>query len=159
MIPLSRCKVSGPARSVGGEPGRLWWVGELARHGGHGSLPHAPGAGSTLIPTINVVTAKGWQAWRDAGSGRWNNLVVAFARGGSIIRGGCACFPTAMSSWPKPTRRRGPRTRQGTQGVVLQAVSEKKAGGAVPSANRITLLRDTDGDRVADGPVRCFCRG
>ncbi len=27
---------------------------------------------------------------------------------------------------------------------------QKKAGGAVPSANRITLLRDTDGDGVAD---------
>jgi glucose/arabinose dehydrogenase len=27
---------------------------------------------------------------------------------------------------------------------------QKKAGGAVPSANRITLLRDTDGDAVAD---------
>jgi hypothetical protein len=27
---------------------------------------------------------------------------------------------------------------------------QKKAGGAVPSANRITLLRDTNGDGVAD---------
>ena len=27
---------------------------------------------------------------------------------------------------------------------------QKKAGGAVPSANRITLLRDADGDGVAE---------
>ena len=33
--------------------------------------------------------------------------------------------------------------------MVLQALSEE-AGGAVPSANRITLLRDADGDGVAE---------
>ena len=31
----------------------------------------------------------------------------------------------------------------------------KKAGAGVPSANRITLLRDANGDGVAEKRVRC----
>ena len=49
-----------------------------------------------------------------------------------------------------PTRR-----RKGIKGFFFRFF-QKKAGGAVPSANRITLLRDTDGDGVADFG-QCFC--
>ena len=33
---------------------------------------------------------------------------------------------------------------------------QKKAGGAVPSANRITLLRDADGDGIAETRIALF---
>ena len=42
-----------------------------------------------------------------------------------------------------------PKDRSGLRGWLFGR-AQKKAGGAVPSANRITLLRDADGDGVAE---------
>ena len=42
-----------------------------------------------------------------------------------------------------------PDDRKGIKGWIMKKMS-KKAGGAVPSANRITLLRDAEGDGVAE---------
>src|SRR5918911_826348 len=42
-----------------------------------------------------------------------------------------------------------PEDTNGPRGWVMKAIM-KKAGAAVPSANRITLLRDADGDGVAE---------
>ena len=71
------------------------------------------------------------------------------SRASSIIRAGCTCCPTATCSSPRPTRRRGPDDSKGIKGWFFKRY-QKKAGGAVPSANRITLLRDADGDGVAE---------
>ena len=42
-----------------------------------------------------------------------------------------------------------PEERTGVKGLVMNQVM-KRAGAGVPSANRITLLRDADGDGVAE---------
>src|SRR5690348_2763899 len=42
-----------------------------------------------------------------------------------------------------------PDDNQGIKGWVMKQVM-KRAGAGVPSANRITLLRDSDGDGVAE---------
>src|SRR6185369_7154402 len=42
-----------------------------------------------------------------------------------------------------------PDEGKGIKGAAMKLMM-KKAGAAVPSANRITLLRDTNGDGVAD---------
>jgi hypothetical protein len=42
-----------------------------------------------------------------------------------------------------------PEDENGLKGLAMKAVM-KRAGAAVPSANRITLLRDTDGDGIAE---------
>src|SRR5688572_389988 len=42
-----------------------------------------------------------------------------------------------------------PEDAKGVKGRAMKAIM-KKAGAAVPSANRITLLRDADGDGVAE---------
>jgi glucose/arabinose dehydrogenase len=42
-----------------------------------------------------------------------------------------------------------PQDNRGIKGWFLKRF-QKKAGGAVPSPNRITLLRDADGDRTAE---------
>src|SRR5262249_40139528 len=42
-----------------------------------------------------------------------------------------------------------PENSKGLRGRVMDAM-EQRVGGGVPSANRITLLRDTDGDGRAD---------
>lgn len=50
-----------------------------------------------------------------------------------------------------------PEDGNGIKGWVMGLVM-KKAGAGVPSANRITLLRDTDDDGVADLPLGAIGR-
>src|ERR1051326_8856390 len=66
-----------------------------------------------------------------------------------------ALFPVLRiapaSGWPAAETNAPPRPEdaQGIKGWVMRLVM-KRTGAAVPSANRITLLRDRDGDGVAD---------
>ncbi len=66
-----------------------------------------------------------------------------------ITRAGSTCCRTATCWWPRPTARRGRRTARGSRGGS-SSCSRRRPGGAVPSPNRITLLRDADGDGVAE---------
>ena len=59
-----------------------------------------------------------------------------------------SCCRTATCWSPRPTRRSGPSARA-SKTVVMNMVM-KRAGAGVPSANRITLLRDADGDGIAE---------
>jgi glucose/arabinose dehydrogenase len=56
----------------------------------------------------------------------------------------------ATSSSPRATRRPSPKARSGGIRAWVQGMFMKKAGSQTPSANRITLLRDKDGDGVAE---------
>ena len=56
------------------------------------------------------------------------------------------CFQTVMCSLAKAMAR--PDDLGGVKGWVNKQL-RKRAGGTVPSANRITLLRDADGDGMA----------
>src|SRR5881409_1531265 len=58
------------------------------------------------------------------------------------------CCRTATCWSPRATRRPS-RTTARASGV-LSRQAQKRAGAGVPSANRITLLRDADGDGVAE---------
>ena len=64
------------------------------------------------------------------------------------IRAGSTSCPTATCWWPRPTLR-PKRARSRHQGLG-QGLLMSRAGAKVPSANRITLLRDADGDGVAE---------
>ena len=68
---------------------------------------------------------------------------------GSIIRAGSTCCRTATCWSPRPTRRPSPDDGKGVKGWVMKQFM-KRAGAGAPSANRITLLRDADGDGVAE---------
>ena len=46
-----------------------------------------------------------------------------------------------------------PEDNKGIKGWFFKRF-QKKAGGAVPSANRIALLRDADGDGKAENAIR-----
>ena len=59
------------------------------------------------------------------------------------------CCPTATCWWRRPTPRRAKRRTAGIKGWIAGLILGQ-AGAAVPSANRITLLRDSDGDGVAE---------
>jgi glucose/arabinose dehydrogenase len=112
-----------------------------------GPDPQLPEPVETMIPTVKVAPAKGWPAGvtPKAAAGR---QVTAFAtdlqhpRWVYVLPNGDVLV--AETSAPK-------RPEEG-KGIKGRAMShfQKKAGSAVPSANRITLFRDADGDGVAE---------
>jgi glucose/arabinose dehydrogenase len=114
---------------------------------GTGPNPQLPAPNETLIPTVNVAPAKGWP---DGGMPKAapGLHVAAFADGLDhprwlhILPNGDVLV--AESNAPPKEEQDG-----GIKGWV-QNLLMSRAGAKVPSANRITLLRDTNGDGVAD---------
>src|SRR5215211_1342296 len=114
---------------------------------GMGPAPALPSPRMSIIPTINVVEAKGWapNAAPVAGHGM---RVVAFARGLDHPRW-LYVLPNGDVLVAETNAPKRPKDGQGIKGIFFR-IFQNKAGGAVPSANRITLLRDGDGDGVAE---------
>lgn len=114
---------------------------------GFGPAPTLPPPKQTLIPTIKVATATGWPA--DAQPVAAPGLAVApFASGLDHPRW-LYLLPNGdvlVAETAGPPR---PDDGKGLKGWFMKMFM-KKAGSAVPSANRITLLRDADGDGVAE---------
>jgi glucose/arabinose dehydrogenase len=120
---------------------------KLAEHQAAGPAPTLVPPEKALVPTINVVTAIGWPegAAPTAADGL---AVTAFARGLEHPRW-IAVLPNGDVLVAETNAPPRPRDRTGLRGWLFGR-AQKKAGGAVPSANRITLLRDADGDGVAE---------
>ena len=124
--------------------------------GGRAALPPSSGVGPhpvlpepshAPIPTVNVVTAKGWpEGSTPVASG--GHQVVAFARGLDHPRW-LYVLPNGDVLVAETNAPPRPEDGKGVKGWFFKKY-QKKAGGAVPSANRITLLRDADGDGVAE---------
>jgi glucose/arabinose dehydrogenase len=119
----------------------------LAVADGTGPKPVLPAPRRSMLPMVNVVTAKGW-----TGDGKpvaaQGLTVVAFARELDHPRW-LHVLPNGdvlVAETNAPPRSSG---YKGIKGWFFKRY-QKKAGGAVPSANRITLLRDADGDGVAE---------
>lgn len=114
---------------------------------GTGPHPALPSPSISIIPTVNVVTAKGWapNATPVAANGM---RVVAFARGLDHPRW-LYVLPNGDVLVAETNAPKRPDDGKGIKGVFFRHFS-KKAGGAAPSANRVTLLRDADGDGVAE---------
>ena len=120
---------------------------KLSVDAGVGPNPTLPPPDRSLIPTIHIAPAKGWpEGGKPVAAEGFS--VNAFATGLDHPRwlhvlpnGDVLVAETAAP--PRPDDARG--LRGWIMGRYL-----KRAGSAVPSANRITLLRDTDGDGVAD---------
>ena len=120
---------------------------KLPASAGFGNQPTLPAPKSSLIPTVNIAPAKGWPAnvmpisaagtqvqlfASDLDHPRW---VYVLPNGDVLV--------AESNAPPKPEGSKG------IKGWVMGLVM-KRAGAGVPSANRITLLRDTDGDGKAD---------
>ncbi|MDB5373103.1 MAG: sorbosone dehydrogenase [Belnapia sp.] len=114
---------------------------------GTGPDPQLPPPKSSWIPTVNIAPAIGWPAG-GAPTPAPGLAVAAFASGLDhprwlyVLPNGDVLVAETNAP-PKPEDNRG--IRGWVMGLVMQ-----RAGAGVPSANRITLLRDADGDGVAE---------
>ena len=114
---------------------------------GIGPDPQLPEPNKTLIPTVNVATVVPWPAGTQPSSAP-GTVVKAFATGLEhprwlLVLPNGDVLVAETNAPPKPDDGKGFR------GWVMKLLM-KRAGAATPSANRITLLRDADGDGVAE---------
>ena len=114
---------------------------------GMGAQPTLPPPHPTLLPTMHIAPAKGWPAGATpvAASGL---SVAAFASGLDHPRW-LYVLPNGDVLVAETNAPPKPDDRNGIKGWV-KGVAMKRAGAETPSANRITLLRDTHGSGVAD---------
>ena len=112
-----------------------------------GPNPALPEPNTTLIPTVKIAPAKGWPqgATPKAAQG---TRVSAFATGLQHPRW-VYVLPNGDVLVAEASAPERPDEGKGIKGRVMSYFM-KKAGSAVPSANRITLLRDADGDGVPE---------
>ena len=120
----------------------------LPQEAGYGPNPVLPDPESSWIPTINVADAVGWQPGETPRPAQGFE-VTAFAEGldhprwlyelpnGDVL--------VAESNAPPK-----PEGKEGGPRAWIQGFFMKQAGARAPSANRITLLRDADGDGKAE---------
>jgi glucose/arabinose dehydrogenase len=114
---------------------------------GTGPDPRLPEPDKSLIPTVNIAPAVGWP---DGGRpvAADGTEVVAFADGLDHPRW-LYVLPNGDVLVAETAAPERPEDGKGIKGFFMRKAM-KRAGSAVPSANRITLLRDSDGDGVAD---------
>ena len=122
-------------------------VAQLSVSAGVGPHPQLPQPNPTLIPTINIAPAKGWPidgkplaaagltVNRFAGELDHPRWLYVLPNGDVLV--------AETNAPPKP------EDGTGIKGWIMKWVMNK-AGAGVASANRITLLRDNDGDGVAE---------
>jgi glucose/arabinose dehydrogenase len=118
----------------------------LPAEAGYGPTPLLPQPQRSLLPTVNFPTAKGWPTGGKPTPAPGAS-VAAFARELDhprwlyVLPNGDVLVAETNAP-PKPDD-------QTITGAAMKH-ELKKAGTATPSANRITLLRDADGDGVAE---------
>ncbi len=114
---------------------------------GTGPQPTLPAANRTLIPTVNIAPAVGWPTGITPVAAP-GTRVLAYAGGLDHPRWLLA-LPNGDVLVAETNEPPKPDDAKGIKGWVMGLVM-KRAGAKTPSADRITLLRDTDGDGVAD---------
>lgn len=114
---------------------------------GTGPNPTLPEPKSTLIPTVNIADAIGWPQGAQPTPAQGLSL-TAFATGLDHPRWMLA-LPNGDVLVAETNAPPKPEDGKGIKGWVMGLVMDK-AGAKTPSANRITLLRDSDGDGKAD---------
>ena len=128
----------------------LFGCGDMAtlpENAGTGPRPALPPPHPTLLPTVHIAPAKGWPAGATpvAAPGLAVNTYAAgldHPRWLYVLPNG----DVLVAETNGPPR---PDDAGGIKGWVMKLL-RKRAGGGVPSANRITLLRDMDGDGIAE---------
>lgn len=114
---------------------------------GIGADPTLPAPRQSLIPTVDIAPASGWKAGEAPTPAR-GLRVTRFADGLQHPRW-LHVLPNGDVLVAESNGPAGKSGVRGFKGKVMGAVM-KRAGAGEPSADRITLLRDTDGDGVAE---------
>ncbi len=122
-------------------------MARLPLSAGIGPDPVLPEPSTSLIPTVDIAPAKGWPEGGQPKAAP-GTRVNAFARGLDHPRW-VIVLPNGDVLVAETNAPPRPEDAKGVKGRAMKAIM-KKAGAAVPSANRITLLRDADGDGVAE---------
>jgi glucose/arabinose dehydrogenase len=122
-------------------------VAQSPANTGIGPNPPLPGPEKTLLPTVNIAPAIGWpQGVQPAAPAGFR--VTAFAAGLDhprwvyVLPNGDVLVAESNAP-PKPEAGKGIK-------AWITGLMMKRAGAGVPSANRISLLRDGNGDGVAE---------
>jgi glucose/arabinose dehydrogenase len=136
LTALAGCKVGPTDRGPAASP--------ASSVGPHPTLPEPD---KQTIPTVQVAEAKGWPPGMKP-RGPAGVTVVAFASGLTHPRW-LFTLPNGDVLVAETNAPERPEDAKGIKGKVMQKM-QAKAGAAVPSPNRITLLRDSNGDGVAE---------
>ena len=119
----------------------------LSESAGMGPNPELPEPEHSLIPRAKILKAVGWSA-DGTPTAAEGMQVRAFARGLDHPRW-LALLPNGDVLVAESNAPPRPDDAKGIKGFFFK-LFQRKGGGAVPSPDRITLLRDSDGDGVAD---------
>eukprot|EP01035_Chromulina_nebulosa_P036846 gene36847-49696_t len=119
----------------------------LSVEAGMGPHPSLPPPRAGLIPTIKVADARPWPAG-ETPTPAPGLRVAAFASGLDHPRW-LYVLPNGDVLVAETNAPPKPKDGKGLRGFFM-GLAMKKAGAAAPTANRISLLRDADGDGVAE---------
>ncbi|MGK9171573.1 sorbosone dehydrogenase family protein, partial [Inquilinus limosus] len=115
---------------------------KLPDHAAVGPNPTLPEPNRSLIPTVNIAPAKGWPEGAKPIPAAGLS-VTAFAQGLDHPRW-LLVLPNGDVLVAESNAPKRPEEGKGIRGWIYRA-AQARAGAGVDSANRITLLRDTDG--------------
>ncbi|WHP05433.1 MULTISPECIES: PQQ-dependent sugar dehydrogenase [Acinetobacter] len=113
----------------------------------YGPQPVLPEPQSALLPTVNIAPAKGWPKGKMPIPAE-GLKVQAFAQGLEHPRW-LYVLPNGDVLVAETDAPPKPDDSKGIRGKIMKMVM-RRAGSSFPSANRIRLLRDTNGDGVVD---------
>ncbi|HEY8359572.1 MAG TPA: PQQ-dependent sugar dehydrogenase, partial [Ramlibacter sp.] len=119
---------------------------------GVGPNPQLPAPAKRLLPTVNIAPAEGWPQGttpRAAAGFKVTALASGLQHPRWVYTLPNGDVLVAESNSPKPKEGSKNVHAEGVRGKAMEVVM-KRAGAGVPSADRITLLRDADGDGVAE---------
>jgi hypothetical protein len=114
---------------------------------GIGPNPELPPPNETMIPTVNIAPAKGWSG-EETPTPAEGLRVAAFADGLDHPRW-LYLLPNGDVLVAETNAPPRPEAMSGIKGWVMGLIMAR-AGAAGESADRITLLRDADGDGVVE---------
>ncbi len=120
---------------------------ELPFSAGVGPDPVLPQPPDYLIPTVNIAPAKGWPEGMKPVAAE--GLSVCLFAGKLDHPRWLYVLPNGDVLVAETNAPANPGDYSGIKGLLVKLVM-KTAGAGAPSANRLTLLRDSDGDGKAD---------
>ena len=119
----------------------------LPPEAGMGASPTLPRPKTSLIPTVNIAPAQGWP--EGVMPTPMAGLAVTALAAGLEHPRWVYVLPNGDVLVAETNAPPKPDDGKGIKGWFMKKVM-KRAGAGVPTANRITLLRDTDGDGNAE---------